>query len=454
MNYQFTEQFQLLTVACLLKDPNLLVEVRDAIKAEYFTAHSEQEIIRVAVELFDKVNERPSRDVLVQAIYDRATRLGWDARDRDGLISRLYSVYELPLAETDVKHIRDKISSFGRIQACKLAMLESIGLIEDFEKGNDSVRLEQIESKIQKALSVGVEKRNGINLSSALFSMKDLCKSHDLSSIDRRVATGYPTIDKMLKGGLGGGELGFVIAPSNKGKSMVLVNLAVAAFRAAKKTIYFSFEMKEPEIVSRMAAILSGCTIEQCQNEDPAYLTKIREIRYLIEQRHLKVIYIPPSQATPGNLRANIMWLQAVEQIEPEVFFIDYMDEMPVAQGRRGDEESLYQGYGKLASDILSLGVDYKCPVWTASQVNRQGYEFEPSLHSTGRSMQKIDKAEFVLTILQDEIQRGRNEMYFKILKNRRGPGVGTKIKCVSDLSRAMIYEMPTSKTPSISIVK
>ena len=131
MNYQFTEQFQLLTVACLLKDPTLLVEIRDAIKAEYFSSYSEQEIVRVAVELFDRVHEKPSRDVLVQHIYDRANRLGWDPKDRDGLISRLYSIYELPLAEADAKHIRDKVSSFGRIQECKLAMLESIGLIED-----------------------------------------------------------------------------------------------------------------------------------------------------------------------------------------------------------------------------------------------------------------------------------------------------------------------------------
>ena len=281
--------------------------------------------------------------------------------------------------------------------------------------------------------------------------MRALCKTHDLSSIDRRVATGYPTIDKILKGGLGGGEIGFVIAPSNKGKSMVLVNLAVAAFRAGKRTVYFSFEMKEPEIIGRMAAIISGCTIEQCQNEDPAYVAKVQEIRFLIEQRQLQVIYIPPSQATPGNLRANLMWLQSVGGFAPEALFVDYLDEMPVAQGRKGDEESLYQGYGKLAADLLSIGVDYKCPVWSASQVNREGYNGSPSLHTIGRSMQKVDKAEFVIAVAQDDLQKNRNELNLKVLKNRRGPGVGLMIKCVADLSKAMIYEVPTSGSTPIA---
>ncbi|TXH14536.1 MAG: hypothetical protein E6R03_09105 [Hyphomicrobiaceae bacterium] len=446
MNYQFTEQFQLLTVACILKDPTLLAEIRDAIKPEYFNSYSEQEIIRVATELFDKVHEKPSRDVLAQSLIDRANRLGWDPKDRDNLLSRLYSIYDLPLAEADVKHIRDKVASFGRIQACKLAMLESISMIEDFEKGSDKVNLADIETKVQRALSVGAEKRRGVNLSHALFNMKAVCSNHDLSSIDRRVATGYPSIDRMLKGGLGGGEIAFVIAPSNKGKSMILVNLAVAAFRANKKTVYFSFEMKEPEIVGRMAAIMSHCTIDQCQKEDPAYVAKINELRFLVEQRQLQVIYIPPSQATPGNLRAILMWLQSVDGFTPDALFVDYLDEMPVPGNRRGEDDGLYQGYGKLASDLLSIGVDYKCPVWTASQVNREGYgDAGPTLATIGRSMQKVDKAEFVITLLQDELQYKKNELVIKVLKNRRGPGVGTKIKCVSDMTKALIYELPSS---------
>ena len=233
--------------------------------------------------------------------------------------------------------------------------------------------------------------------------------------------------------------MGFVIAPSNRGKSMVLVNLAAASFRAGKKTIYFTFEMKEPEVASRMAACLTNCTIDQVQSGDLTYHQKIGEIKYILDQRNCRIIYVKPSDATPSNLRAILMKIETMEGWKPQAIFVDYLDEMPVAPSKNDDDN--YNGYGKLASELLSIGVDYQCPVWSASQVNRSGYEGDPTLQSIGRSMQKVDKAEFVITIILD-----RDKMILKILKNRRGPGVGMRIKCVPELEKAIIREEASQK--------
>lgn len=433
MKYKFTEQFQTLVVACLLQDPVLLGEARDAIRPEFFVSYAEQEIVRMLVEFYDRYMQKPSRDVLLQGLHDRASRLGWDTKDRDRLIEHLHTIYTYPLQTADIKHVKDQVSQFGKIQALKGAMLESIAVVDDYDRGDEKAKLESIEQKIQKALTVGSTKNLGISLSTVMQDMQSLCATHDLASIDKRVLTGYPIIDKCLKGGLGGGELAFVIAPSNRGKSMVLVNLAAAAFRAGKRTIYFTFEMKEPEVASRMAACLTGCTIEQVQAGDLAYRQKIGEIKFILDQRNCRVIYVKPADATPANLRAILMKIETLEGWKPQAIFVDYMDEMPVAPTKDDDD---YNGYGKIASDLLSIAVDYQCPVWTASQVNRQGYEGDPSLHTTGRSMQKIDKAEFVITIILD-----RDKFILKILKNRRGPGVGMRIKCIAELEKATIRE-------------
>lgn len=441
MKYRFTEQFQTLVVSVLLQDPSILTEVRDSIRPEFFSAHSEQEIIRIVTELYDRYMQKPSREVILQSIVDRANRLGWDSKDRDRLVDHLHLVYSTPLQEADVKHVKDQITQFGRIQALKIAMMESIALIDEYDRGDDKVRLETVETKVQKALTVGSPKSLGISLPHVMLDMKTLCKEHDLAALDKRVLTGYPIIDKCLKGGLGGGEVGFVIAPSNKGKSMVLVNLAAAAFRAGRRTVYFSFEMKEPEVASRIAACLTDCTIDQVQSADAAYQSKIQQIKFILDSRNCRIIYVKPSDATPANLRAILMKIETLEGWKPQAIFIDYLDEMPVPVGRRGDEEDNYNGYGKITSDILSISVDYQCPVWSASQVNRTGYEGDPTLHSIGRSMQKIDKAEFVLTVIQDETSKKKNELFLKILKNRRGPGVNMRIRCVADLSKASIRE-------------
>ncbi len=439
MGYNFTRDYQSLVVAALLQDVGLLVSSRDALKAEYFDAHAEQEIIRMVLEFYDRYRQRPLRDTVVQLVYERAARLGWRDDDRDSLVKNLYRIYGLPLQNADIAKIRDEVTQFGRIQALKIAMLESIAIISDFEKG-EPVKLETVEQKVQRALIVGSSKHLGISFPQVASNIRELLTTHDMSNVDRRVQTGYATIDRFLGGGLGGGELAFVIAPSNKGKSMILVNLAAAAFRQGKKVVYFSFEMKEPEIASRMAANLTDCEISRVQENDMIYQRKISELAYAFSSRNMRIIYVKPSEATPNNLRSILTTIESVEAWRPDIIFVDYLDEMvPPRAGRT--EDSDYNAYGQRASELLSIAVDYLCPLWTASQVNRDGYAKEPALENIGRSMQKIDKAEFVIAPVQDETQAKERKMLLKILKNRRGPGVGWRVKCATDLAKARIIE-------------
>ena len=443
MNYRFTAEYQSLIVSALLQDSTLLVSSRDALRPEYFENYSEQEIIRLLLEFFDKYRQKPGRDTVVQIVYDRATKIGLRDGDRDKLVTDLYRIYSIPLQTADIHRIRDQVAQFGRIQALKIAMMDSINLITDFEKGDDTVQLEGVEKKIQKALIVGAAKNIGIDLVTVLPNMRALCTESDLGSSDRRVSTGYQTMDRYLKGGLGGGEIAFVMAPSNKGKSMVLVNLAAAGFKQGKKVVYFSFEMKEPEIASRLAANMTNCEISKVQENDCVYLQKIRDLSICFDKRNLRIIYVKPSEATANNLRSILMSIETLEGWTPDLILVDYLDEMAVPPaGKKGDDS--YNAYGRLASELLDLAVVYRCPLWTASQVNRDGYDKEkaPSLDTIGRSMQKIDKAEFVVTIIQSESEAVEHKMQLKILKNRRGPGVGWRIPCRAELAKAQIYEV------------
>lgn len=441
MQYQFTKEYQSLIVAALLQDSSILTAARDALKPEYFEGAAEQEIVRTVTEFYDQYRQRPLRDTLVQIIYDRAKRLGWSDDDRNKLVTDLYRIYAIPLQTADIHQIRDKVAQFGRTQALKIAMMEAINIIADYEKG-EPVELTSVEHKIQKALIVGAAKTMGISLPQHMPDIRALCRSNELANVDRRVATGYPTMDRFLGGGLGGGEIAFIIAPSNKGKSMILVNLAAAAFRQSKKVVYFTFEMKEPEVASRFAANLTDCEISKVQENDAHYLKKVQELSFVLATRNLRIIYVKPSDATPNNLRSILMTIETVEGWTPDAIFVDYLDEMVAPTGKR--EDDTYNAYGKLTTDLLSIAVDYKCPLWTASQVNRAGYENEPSLEDVGRSMQKIDKSEFVIAPVQNEEQAKKGKMILKILKNRRGPGVGWRISCTSILTKARIIEENT----------
>lgn len=437
--YRFTPEYQSLVVAGIVSDPRLLIECRDSLRADYFDAFAEQELSRIILDFYDRFRQRPSPDTVVQLIHERSAKLGWEQKDRDSLVSEFYRIMSMPLHDADLARLRQEVAKFGRIQALKLAMLDSINLIGESEKGAD-VSLESVEVKVRQALAVGSAKSIGVSLSHVMSDMRALCASSNLGSIDSRVLTGFATIDKCLKGGLGAGEIGFVIAPSNRGKSMILVNIAAAAMRSAKKVIYFSFEMKEPEIASRLAANITDTTIDKVQANDAIYLQKVADLKPVLDTRNLRVVYVPPSDATANNLRSIIMRIETLEGWTPQMIVVDYLDEMAVVSGK--DEDSMYQAYGNLTSDLLAMAVDYKCPLWTASQVNRDGYgDAGAGLSHTGRSMQKIDKSEFVVTPYATDDMVKSGKLILRILKNRRGPGVGLRIPCIADFSKARILE-------------
>lgn len=450
-NYEnkYTSAYQDLIVACALQDPQFLVQTRDSLDKSFFTDSDNQEIMSLALKHYDQAAKAPTRIELEQSMVVRAQTLGWSEQAVGSVLTAVGRRYESDLGQVSLERVRDDVATFGRLQSLKSAIMDSIAVIEAADRGDERANLEDVEKKVRKALTVGAVKELGINLLDFMAHPKSVVDASKFSSAASRVVSGFPTIDGVLDGGLGGGELGFVMAPSNRGKSMVLANMAAAAFRSGKKVVYFSFEMKEPEIAARITArlvnvqpaVAQSPMVNEIKGQSQSYLDMAGGAveYYKGTGADLRIVYIKPSEATPNNLRSVLMNIQATYGWSPDVIYVDYLDEMTLPSSKHLDDS--YNKYGEISSDLLSIAVDYSCPLWTASQVNREGYLQEPSLDTAGRSMQKIDKAEFVVTIVQSDGDKKQNRLFLKILKNRRGPGPGKRIECIADFTRSTISE-------------
>lgn len=449
---KYTAAYQDLIVACILKDPQFLVHTRDSLDRTFFTSSDNQEIIDISLKHYDKSAKTPTQPELEQAVLARATNVGWQEDSIRDLMKSIRSRFESDLALVSLEQIREDVSKFGRLQSLKSAIMDSIAVLEAADKGDDTANLEDVERHVRRALTVGAVKETGISLIDFMAHPKSIIDSSKYSSPEKRVTSGFPYIDQVLDNGLGGGEIGFVMAPSNRGKSMVLANMAAAAYASGKNVVYFSFEMKEPELLARITARLinqnpaqpTSPSINDIKGQSPAYMNMAGEVVKYFRSlgANLKTVYIKPSEATPNNLRSVLMNIQATEGWAPDVIYNDYIDEMTLPQGSGLSGDDSYNKFGQIASDLLSIAVDYECPLWTASQVNRDGYNQEPTMDTIGRSMQKVDRSEFVVTIIQSDREKKENKLRLKILKNRRGPGVGHRIECIADMQRATIYEI------------
>ena len=75
--------------------------------------------------------------------------------------------------------------------------------------------------------------------------------------------TGMIKLDRTLKGGLHHGELLTVASETGGGKSIFLVQAAVANLLEGKSVVFFSLEMNAKDILTRMACNMAGYPIRE-----------------------------------------------------------------------------------------------------------------------------------------------------------------------------------------------
>ena len=83
--------------------------------------------------------------------------------------------------------------------------------------------------------------------------------------------TGLLKLDRTLKGGMHRGELMTVAAETGGGKSILLVQSAVANLLDGKSVLFFSLEMSGEDVFRRMAANMAGVPIREMEDYKSEY---------------------------------------------------------------------------------------------------------------------------------------------------------------------------------------
>lgn len=408
-------------------------------------SEDESVILRNILKYYDKHKGRPSRDSLVEELREEANKFGWDPSDSHRIQNRLEEIYKIQNSQQDLSSVREKTSNFARKQALRGAILQSVDELEAYDKEPHEKHLDTILTSVQSALLVGSTRNIGFNAMEFLSDPKALCDVDAFADPKFRVKSGYLKMDEYMEGGLGPGEIGFIIAESNKGKSMMLTNLAANAVKQGKRVVYVSLELKPAEVALRIYAKLTDCTIAQCRRNDPQFASRVNLIERNLPGRQLQVVYYPPSKATPTSIRSTLANIESSLGWTPEVLIIDYIDEMRSSNWSPNSEENTFMSFGNITTDLIEIAVDYKCPVWSACQVNRDGYGKDPSLDNMGRSLQKVEKADFIVSICQDAEEEKKGKIRLKMLKMRRGTGKNNFVHCITDFTKAKIAEAPSN---------
>jgi len=297
---------------------------------------------------------------------------------------------------------------------CKFkAMINAITIGNDeVSKGNFT----SIESLIRDALTVSLQKDLGTD-----YYEDPLTRNEILNSKQNSISTGWAELDKKLSGGFGYGELEIFAAPSGGGKSIFLQNLAMnMSVLNGLDVVYISLELSEELVANRIDCMMVEQSREKFKSNVEFYSHKIRNDYQNAGRMTIK--RMPETTTRAADIRAYLKEYEIKFGKRPNVLCVDYIDLLGTD---RADASDMFNKDKFVSEELRALAHEYNLLCISASQLNRGAVGSEdPTNANIAGGISKINTADNVIFIINNQMLRDRGEIQLKMAKTRNSGGV------------------------------
>lgn len=416
---KFGPSFQTKAVAAMLNSPDFVAQSFDVINPNFFELEANQWIVETTLEYFGDYKVLPTLEVF-KVEMNKSIK---DDTLRTSVVESLRGVFQ-KMQDNDLDYIKDSFLDFAKNQTLKSAIIRSVDLLQIGQYG-------EIKVLVDNALRSGQPKTVGHDWK------KDFEKRLMKDARDT-VPTGWDALDTLIGGGLAGGELGVIIAPSGVGKSWALATIGANALKAGKKVVHYTLELNENYVGLRYDTIYTGI--------EPGKIPEHPEmIKELVEKISGEIIikYYPARTITSHTIQAHVQQMASLG-FKPDLIIVDYADLMSAT----AKTDARYQELGAVYEELRGLAGELQIPIWTASQTQRSAIQDDIiQADKIAESYSKIMTADLVLSIsrkLEDKVHKtGRAH----IIKNRFGAD-GQTFPMIIDASvgKIEIYDESSAK--------
>jgi len=411
-------EFQTKVLASVISAPEFLEQSFDIINPYFFDSDSGRWVARKALSYYNEYRTLPTLEYFKIEMTTET-----DDSLRAGVVELLRKVVT-KVTDTDLDYVRDTFLDFARNQSLKSAIVKSVDLLNDG-------KYDSIKTLIDAALRSGQPKHIGHLWNEDVDAR--------LNHVARNtVPTGWDVIDAITGGGLGGGELGVIAAPSGIGKSWALSTIGANAIRHGKTVIHYTLELNENYVGIRYDTIFTG--IEP--GKIPEHKQEVKDIITNISGS-LIIRYYPAKSATCQSLLGHTQQLIALGR-KPDLMLVDYADLLRASERT----DARYQELGAIYEELRGIAGELDIPVWTASQTQRSSIQDDViQADKIAESYQKIMTADLVISLsrkLEDKVNKtGRAH----IIKNRFGAdGQTFPVLMDTSIGQIQIYDEKSSK--------
>ena len=407
---KYGQSFQTKVISSLLTDVRILDNLSEIIHQKFFESDINKWIVSEIVEYYNEYRRIPTVDVFKVKVSEVDDR-GFQKR----IVDQLKVAYQ-KVDTTDLDYIKQEFSNFCINQNLKQAIVDSVDLLKS---GN----YDSIKDLVDKAMKIGID--------------SDLGHDYILDYVDRTeiinrntVPTDWGSLNDVMDGGLGPGELGVVVAPSGVGKTWVLCALGAAAIRQGKTVVHYSLELSEHYVGQRYDTIFTQIPSNQLIDKKEEVFTKISKL-----PGKLQIKYFPPKGITVKKLQAHIEKMTAAGNA-PDIVILDYAD---LLLSYTNKSDSTYQEQGGTYIELRGMGGELGIPIWTASQTNRSAIDSEViEADKISDSYAKVMNADFIMSLSRKSKDKLNNTARAHIMKNRFGPD-GITFPCKMDTNSGIM---------------
>ena len=292
-------------------------------------------------------------------------------------------------------------------------------LLDVVEHGSSgSLEPSELLNKFETACNINLNVDVGVNYFKEVDRHID-----DMLKDEKFIKSGWDWLDDKLNGGfLDSGRALYVFAgETNVGKSIILGNIATNLCKQNKRVLLVSLEMSEMLYSKRLSSNIAQVPINEAHLSVDFLKESVHGFKSKYTDAELIVKEFPPSTVTPQQLTAYITKLSQTS-MKPDAIVLDYINLLKGPQG-----SNTYDQIKKVTEQVRAISYKFECPIITATQLNRSGYnETDPGLDTIGESYGMGATADCVVSIWQRDEDSELNVINMGMMKNRFGPNFGT----------------------------
>ena len=392
--------FQQSLLKAIIEDKKYGETIIDVLESKFFDNNSFKFIMENMKELYSSYNKIPDYNTIAQKIMA-------EGGNKDYSKVHVDTLEAIKDNESQIEYVKDTALNFCKQQNLKRELKSVQNIIEsgEFESYN---KIEQI---IQKALQVGLANDEATDVFHDIDGALEKDFRHPLP-------TGIAGVDNLLKGGLGIGELGIVLAPTGTGKTTLLTKFANTAYNLGYNVVQIFFEDNPGNIKRKHYTIWT----EIAPDSQPEFK---EEVKAKVEEAQakstgsLKLLKLASDNVTVSEIKNKIRKMNSEGSKRVDLLVIDYVDCISTDKSTNGEE---WKGEGSVMRSLESMTSEFNMAIWTATQGNRESISSEVVTgDQMGGSIKKAQIAHVILSIGKTLEQKEHNLATLTLLKSRIG---------------------------------